>query len=309
VNDRLLEPTTRALGAMHRHQVHRDPWPAFDAFEPAVYPLELRRRAAWHWMARARAEHGSVHQFSGLVHTLARACGPLELQGALARLITDEVRHVELCAGAARAFYPEGDEAFFAWKPPRAPWADAPGPEATREALLGWVSRAILTACCIGETLSRPMLEAVATVATDALPRSCAEQILRDEQLHARFGWEALTVLLPELGDAEREALQGWLARSLAGFERTTCGAVRIEDLAGSAMTIEPGDPERPNLGTLTEEQFAMIFYATLEHEIFPAFGELGLDAQAAWRERFAYPAPGKRPDPSAESRSAAPKG
>ena len=292
----LLAGTTRALGAMHRSQVHRDPWPDFAAFDANALPLELRRHAAWHWMARARAEHGSVLEFSAVLHALTRARAPVEMLGALARLITDEVRHVELCARAAEAFYPEADETFFAWRAPRAPWPDAPlGSDDA--ALRAWASRAILTACCLGETLSRPMLEAVATVATEPLPRACAEQILRDEQLHARFGWESLAVLLPQLDEGARSALQTQLARALAGFERTTCGSVRIEDLAGVAMAIAPGDPSEPNLGTLTERQFAMIFYATLEHEIFPALSELGLDPERAWAERFEHRAPAQRAD------------
>jgi len=304
----LLEGTTKSLGAMHRHQVHREPWPDFDAFDASAYPEPLRRRAAWHWMARARAEHGSVLQFSAVNHALTRARAPVEMLGALARLITDEVRHVELCARTAETFYPEArtDEApvdFFAWKMPRAPWPDAPR-GGQREPLFAWASRAILTACCLGETLSKPMLEAVATVATDPLPRVAAEQILRDEQFHARFGWEALAVLVPRLSEESRGTLQEQLAKSFAGFERTTCGKVRIEDLAESAMAIVPGEEaEEPNLGTLTERQFAMIFYATLEHEIFGALKELGLDPEAAWVRRAAYPAPAKGREPAAESR------
>lgn len=298
----LLAETTRSLGAMHRHQVHREPWPALEAFEASAYPEPLRRHAAWHWMARARAEHGSVLQFSAVTHTLTRARAPVELLGALARLITDEVRHVELCARTAEAFYPEAPPEYFAWRTPRAPWPDAPESD-ERLPLYAWASRAILTACCLGETLSKPMLEAVATVATDPLPRVAAEQILRDEQFHARFGWESLAVLLPELDEASRAGLQEHLAKAFAGFERTTCGKVRIEDLAGSEMEIAPGeDADEPNLGTLTERQFAMIFYATLEHEIFPALRELGLDPEAAWARRVAYPAKKGR-DPAAESR------
>jgi len=302
----LLEATTKSLAAMHHNQVHRDPWPDFDAFDAGAYPEPLRRRAAWHWMARARAEHGSVLQFSAVTHALTRARAPVELLGALARLITDEVRHVELCARTAEAFYPEARSTdlppdFFAWRMPREPWPDAPK-SGERERLFAWASRAILTACCLGETLSKPMLEAVATVATDPLPRVAAEQILRDEQFHARFGWEALAVLVPLLDEKGRKNLQEQLAKSFAGFERTTCGKVRIEDLAGSEMAIVPGeDADEPNLGTLTERQFAMIFYATLEHEIFGALKQLGLDPEAAWVRRAAYPAKGR--EPAAESR------
>lgn len=283
----LLRATTSALGAMHRHQVHRDPWPDFDAFRTDDFPLELRRDAAWQWGGRAQAEHGSVHQFSAVARALTELRAPIELLGAIARLITDEVRHVELCARAAEALYPEGDERFFAWRRPRAPWPDAPilPPEGkgTEMELRGWTARAIVVACCLGETLSKPMLDAVAVVSTDAMPEACAHQILRDERFHASFGWEAASVLVPELDEAQHTALQAQLARSLAGFERTTCGGVTVDDLADREVLIEKGEP---NLGTLSKDEFAAIFFATLEDEIFPELEALELDPMRAWAER-----------------------
>jgi len=287
--DDILGPSTKALGAMHAKQVQRAPWPDFDAFDPSAYDPKLRRHAAWHWVSRAQAEHGSVHQFSAVTHALCELRAPMETLGALARLITDEVRHVELCGRAAVAFFPEGEEldGFFEWRVPVAPWPDAPPRGDEEMPLRGWTTRAILTACCLGETLSRPMLDAVATVSTDPLPRACAEQILRDEQLHARFGWEALTLLWPQLDDRERDLTQTHLAKALAGFERTTCGGVTVDQLAGKQ--IEIATPDEPNLGTLTHEQFAAIFFATLEQEIFPQLAAQGLDPERAWRERVRF--------------------
>ncbi len=309
---RLVAATTKKLGSMHKNQVHRDPWPDFEAFDPSRYPHELRRRAAWQWIARAQAEHGSVHQFSAVTHALCEARAPMELLGALARLITDEVRHVELCARAALAIFPEGDDDFFRWRTPRAPWPDPPRIVADeREAgelrLRGWAARAILTACALGETLSEPMLEALAVVSTDPLPRACSEQILRDERFHGRFGFEALAVLMPTLDDAETRALHLQLSRALAGFERTTCGQTRVEDLVNSEVEIVAAvDPDAtPNLGTLSEREFAAIFYATLEQRIFPELEALGLDPLRAWAERGSFPAPKQRPEASAETRAA----
>jgi len=92
-------------------------------------------------------------------------------------------------------------------------------------------------------------------VSTDPLPRACSEQILKDERFHGRFGFEALAVLVPTLDEAEKGALQEQLGRALAGFERTTCGKTRVEDLVGHEVEIAPStDPEgHPNLGTLTQ--------------------------------------------------------
>lgn len=292
----LLSPTTAALGAMHRKQIERAPWPALGGFERERYSAKLRRSAAWQWGSRACAEHGSVHQFAAVARALTELRAPVEFLGAIARLLTDEVRHVQLCADLALTFYPEGreDQALLGLRIPIAPWPDAPTVSnrddydgAHEMALRGWAARAILTACAIGETISRPMLEALAAVASDPLAEAASEQILKDEQLHGRFGFEALAYLVPRLDQVEQAALQRQLTRALGGFERTVCGAVQIEELAGREITITPWEAgDAPNLGTLSDEQYAMIFYSCLEHEVFPALDSLGLDTKAAWASR-----------------------
>ena len=280
------------LSSMHRTQVHREPWPDFAAFDRAAYPALLRRAAAVQWAGRARNEHGSVHQFSELLHALTHARAPVSILGALARLITDEVRHAELCAEMALACDPEGptrEPAIFRFPVPRAPWQPAPRPDGDGDPqpVYRWAADAILTACCIGETLSRPMLAAVETVTTDPVVESVAVQILRDEHLHATFGWETLSWLVPELDDESRAFLRDRMPHRFAGFERSTALGVRAEDIAGREIRIEPGDPAHPNLGTLTSEQYATIFFATFEHEILPGLRALGLEADWAWAARL----------------------
>lgn len=293
----MVADTTDSLGAMHRSQVHRDRWPQWGAFSPAAYPPELRREAAVQWAGRARAEHGSIHQFAAVAHTLAELRAPLHLLGAVARLITDEVRHAEICAQMALTLFPEAlepgvEDHLLRWPIPHTPWPDAPPlrRESGEEQLaLRWAIDAILTACCLGETLSVPMLQAIATVATEPVAGAVAEQILRDEHLHARFGWEALAVLMPRLDPEHLPWLHQQLARHLAGFEASTCIGVRLPDLLDDpSISIEPGDPAHPNLGVLTHRQYAMIFYHTLEQEIFPGLQALGLDPARAWAERGA---------------------
>ena len=283
--ERMLAVASDRLANMHRAQVHREPWPAFASFDPAAYPAPMRRAAAIQWAGRARAEHGSIHQFTQLAHALANARVPLHIHGALARLVTDEVRHAELCAEMALACWPEGKRdgpVVFDWPAPRAPWSDPPAPR-EEIALLGWAAEAIAVACCLGETMSRPMLEAIAVVATDPLAEACARQILRDEHLHATFGWEALGYLWPRLDEPRRASLHRRVAKAFAGFESTTACGIPLADVAGKELAIDRGEP---NLGTLTDLQYAMIFYATLEQEILPRLAEIGLDGARAWAER-----------------------
>jgi hypothetical protein len=288
----LLAPTSARLTTIHAQQVRRDPWPRFDSVEIEGFDPSSCRDAAIQWAGRARNELGSVHQFAALGHALSEAAVPISILGALSRLQTDEARHVELCASLAAAYAGDHGAEWLSFRAPRAPWADAPRArcEADVPAVLAWAAEAVLSACCLGETASVPMLEAIATVATEPTAADVARQILRDEHLHATFGWEVLAWLLPRLDEAGRARVTKALPRMLAGFEVSTCGSLRAEDLAGTTLEVAPGDPAHPNLGTLDERTYAAIFYATLEGEIFPRLSELGLDPHAAWASRPSMP-------------------
>lgn len=287
MKNEMLTLATERLAKMHKAQVHRDPWPLFDSFPVAGYSKELRREAAVQWAGRARAEYGSVHDFSSLTYALSESRAPLHILGALTRLQTDEVRHAEMCAEMAGACYPEGleDEPhLFVMSVPAAPWSRSPTPEKGPAAIETWAACAIVSACCLGEALSKPMLEAIAIVATEPLCEAVARQILRDEHLHATFGFETLAWLLPRLTEEGREQVQERLREALGSLERSTACGISIEEVAESDIEIHASD--NPNLGTLSSMQYAMIFYATLESEIFPRLESLGLDPVSAWAQR-----------------------
>ncbi|MEC7521987.1 MAG: hypothetical protein VYE22_19030 [Myxococcota bacterium] len=282
-------PSTARLDKIARSHIQRDPWPDFDAFDAGAYPEALRARTARQWWRRAREEYGSINEFTQVAHALTTLRAPIGLLGSLARLITDEVRHASLCAQMAEALLPgRAPDEVFDWKPPRAPWEGPPA-----EGTLRWAADAVLCSCCIGETISRPLFEALATVITDPVPEAVVRQVLRDEHLHATFGWEALAWMWERLDAADREWLQGRLAKRLAGFERgCLVGGVTLESIAGQAIEVAPpGADAPPNLGHLDPKVYAMIFYATLEAEVLPRFAALGLDAERAWRERSLTPA------------------
>ncbi|MCA9534633.1 MAG: hypothetical protein KC593_13170 [Myxococcales bacterium] len=286
-----LHPTQRIVGPlaqMHRAQIERAQWPEFERFDAARYDPELRHQAARNWWFRARQEYGSVLEFSALLHALTRVGAPIELTGALGRLITDEARHAELCRAMTVALVGEERALSLPWEPIGMPYPPAPqgGAESAPE-VLAWAADVLLTSCCIGEAVSRPIYDALIAVTTDAVPRDVVRQILRDEHLHASFGWYALEWLLPRLGGPARAQLDRVLAVRLGSFERTCSAGVALADLVDKELVIEPpAEDAAPNLGTLGAEAFAMIFYATIEHDILPRFEALGFDALRAWRTR-----------------------
>jgi len=169
-------------------------------------------------------------------------------------------------------------------EPGATPWAEPPAGGADPQALLRWVADGVVTSCCLGEELSRPIYEASATVATDPVCEAVLRQILRDEHLHATFGWELMDVVSERLSAESRDWLQARLAATLVGYERTCSAGLTIDELAGTEVIIERGT--EPNLGILDARQYATVFYATLESQVFPRLSRLGLDPVRAWRER-----------------------
>ena len=276
-----LGETTEVMGLFHRALMdrrHPIPWEEFDreAYEPAL--LEEARRQ---WAQRSVAEYQSTAQFAQLLHRLTLIGAPVEMIGAATRLATDECRHAELCARFADCMGGHDDvrvRGGLSLYEPR------DGGDGGGELFLACY-QTILTVCCFGETLSVPILRALYTVATDPVAERCASLIAGDEEYHERFGWEALAVMTGSLSEAQRQVVTGGLPGLMGHFERVCFGdPERVEALVDQELVLEPG--EAPNLGTLQAEEYAFIFYATMESTILPRLAELGYPAQAAWAAR-----------------------
>jgi hypothetical protein len=118
--------------------------------------------------------------------------------------------------------------------------------------------------------------------AVEPLTRAALTSILGDEVRHARLGWSALAALWPALDAAERAALQREAAAGLGALERTIAlPALRRLD-AG-----EPFDPAHAALGVLAPESRVDAFYQAVERLVIPRLARLGLDGDAAWRDRY----------------------
>ena len=273
------------LAQQHARQVERAPWPDFSAFDASRYDVALRERAGRQWLLRAREEYGSCHEFSALLAALTRIGAPLPFTGTLARLLTDEARHAELCFSMAAAILGEEKARAWQWEAPTPPFAQPPLDDLA--AIPFWAADVVLTSCCLGETLSVPLYEALATVTTDPVAKAVVHQIRKDEKLHSTFGFETLAWLLELLDEGERARLQKQLSRHLGGFEASCSAGQRLEDLVGQELVIEePAEDAPPNLGLQDPRNYAIVFYATIENEVFPRLNALGFDALDAWARR-----------------------
>ena len=266
----------RALSAVHARRIHRDPWPDFAAFDKEAYAEPLRRQAADLWRRRSQMEYASVAQFTRISAELADHLVPLPWHGVFARIITDEVRHAEICAQLARALHPEAvADATYALPP--WPWPKRPTGESWEEVAV-WAAHALLVSSCLGEALSVPSYEALVVVSTDRIVTETLQQIRKDEPLHATFGWEIVQALVRDV-PAVRPSLQASLGNYLRGFEASMGDGIPLSEIAGRSIEVAAAGP---NLGTLTSEQTAFLYYATLESELLPRLHELGLNGTQA---------------------------
>lgn len=272
-----LSTPTEVLERFHRTLMDRRraevPWHDFDAGRYAPQRVDEARRQ---WLSRARAEYASTAQFAQLLHRLTQVGAPVAIIGAATRLVRDECRHAEYCARMTqllghRAEIRVGARKLSLFEREPDPWLA--------------IYRTVLTVCCFGEAISVPVLRALHVVATDPLPRTLCEIIAADEEFHARFGWETLAWLTPRLDAAQRDAVASRLPLLFGHFE-AVCGGnpQMLTELAGQALDIEP---EPPNLGTLTQREYAAIFYHALTDAILPRLSALGFEAEAAWQRRL----------------------
>ena len=268
-----LQPTTDLIQRFHRTLMdrrHELEW----SFDASAYTPEAIEEARRQWSYRAVAEYESTAQFAQLLHRLTLLGAPLELIGAATRLATDECRHAELCAryanllgGADTKVTHDGMSLY-----------DDVDDLAVQCALT------VLADCCFGETLSVPMFNALAVVTTDPLGSRVVQIIAGDEEYHSRFGWEALGWFLDHMDEAQVAQIRGRLPGMMQHFEGVCFGGPDVlEKLLDTEIEIEAGPP---NLGTLAEEAYATIFYATIEQTILPGLNALGFDADAAWQTR-----------------------
>jgi hypothetical protein len=227
------------------------------------------------WPMRAAEELRSALVFRALSQA-ARAVGGALWSGfgaALGRAVGDELRHARLCLAVGHTL-----------GAPSPRWDRAPVSArlATLPALRSRAAALLLVEAAIGETVSSLLFRAGRRAAAEPLTRAALSSILTDEVRHARLGWAALTALWPSLDGGERAALQREAATGLGGLERTVAlpSLQRLE-------RGEPFDPALGALGVLAPAARVDAFYQAVERLVIPRLVQLGLDGEAAWRDRY----------------------
>ena len=224
--------------------------------------------AASAWPMRAAEELRSALIYRALSRAAASALPAFVDRFAV--VAREEVGHARLCAtvgaqlGVAAPAY---DSA-----PVRARLARLPDARARTSAL-------VVSEVAIGETISMAMFRESRRATTEPLSRAAIESILADEARHQQLGWEALAAL------ATPDALD-----TIAAEVTATLAFSEQQIAAPSLRFLERGDtfdPAWAQLGVIHPERRVEAFYAAVEQLVLPRLHELGIDAAAAWANRY----------------------
>jgi hypothetical protein len=254
------------LRTVHRQRVERHgeqaPRPALDAsaFSPAV-----RARATQGFTQLLETECESVVIAGWMSAALCRIGAPLDLVGAFAKVVEDEVRHVDLLCMlledlGATPTLPIA---------PLPPSADVRrGGAALEEVLCG-----LMGFFCVGEELSGHIFKASLELAEAPTAIWTVSEIFRDEATHGAFGFESARALLGELDAAARARVGVRLQSEIAAFEKRLGGP--LDGAARSAFS--ENERALAKLGLLPREALLSIFYERLSTHVLPRLAEVGL--------------------------------
>jgi len=230
------------------------------AFDAAGLAPGARDAAIATWHARMLNEHASSRVFEGLALQLA-ALGWMDASAEAAAFADEEVRHGVRCGAVVEAL---GGEA-------RGVEADAeafprhPDAVSAREAAL----RNVLSIACLSETVAVALIGAERAAMPQGALRDLLTKIWADEIGHARFGWRVLDRVAPDLDEAERASLTGYLE-------------VALEHLIEHELAHLPIGFESPEggdaLGLCSGREARALFRATLDEVLLPALAQRGFE-------------------------------
>lgn len=170
------------------------PWGTLDV---ADAPPVLLDRARLSWTDACFVEYVTATRLADIAAGLLRVRAPVDLVGLAGDFVADEMLHVEL---HARLLAELGGAV-----PYRAPAALLGSVPVGEGGPLRALAIEVVRTCCVGESLSVPLLAATRNAATHPLVSALLARIVEDEGPHAQLGW--LFLDWADLTDGDRRAL------------------------------------------------------------------------------------------------------
>ena len=260
----------------------REPAPVFDRGRyPA--PLVTRVAAAWHRLCADERE--SLIAATSVTADLARLGAPPAIMSLGARVIADEIRHVEVClrvlgslgadgAGHDRNGARENDRDEEGVSDDDDGTAAALGGTAASasDALERRAARVLVARFAVGESLSAACLASARAKAREPIIAWGFTELLRDEARHGAFGAQAGAWVIRDWTAGERQALWPDCVRQMESFERRIGGPVM-------AMARAPfrRDTAADALGLMTPEASCGAIIASIPRWVLPHLSPLGV--------------------------------
>ena len=241
----------------------REQAPAFDRNR---YPSALLTRAVAAWRRFSTDERDSVIVATLVTTDLARLGAPPAILGMAARVIEDQVRHVEVCTRVLEAL--------------GADTAITP-PEGTRVALSSAdqdddiesrLARALIARFAVGQSLSAACFATARATAREPLIAWAYTELLRDEARHGAFGARAGEWVIRHWSAEQRQRLWSDCLREMQSFEQRVGGPV----IDAPKVTMRRNTAAAA-LGLLSPEASCGAVIASIPRWVLPHLARLGV--------------------------------
>lgn len=230
------------------------------------YSRAVRRDAAVFWSERAWSEYAALPALAQVLLLGVKAKAPLGETAALSGILHDEALHTGLSKQLAEAF-----DVYV----PEVPSYLAFDPQALANATGLPLEQWLVSGGCVGETISRALIQARLKVTRDPLVRAVTLRTLKDENLHVAFTWAAAERILRPLPKAEKRRLVDRATATVQAAFVSQC----TEGLRGAGLRAERNlrsRVARAGLGSLDPDEENRVVRACIERTIVPQLERLG---------------------------------
>jgi hypothetical protein len=240
----------------------REQAPAFDRNR---YPSALLTRAVAAWRRFSADERDSVIVSTLVTTDLARLGAPPAILGMAARVIEDQVRHVEVCTRVLESLGAD---------------ASLTPADGTRVALSSdddddvesRLARALIARFAVGRSLSAACFATARATAREPLIAWAYTELLRDEARHGAFGARAGEWVIRHWSAEQRQRLWADCLREMQSFEQRVGGPV-----VDAPKVAIRRNTAAAALGLLSPEASCGAVIASIPRWVLPHLARLGV--------------------------------
>jgi hypothetical protein len=250
----------------------REQTPVFDRNR---YSAVLLNRAVKSWQRLCQDERDSVIAATLVTTDLARLAAPTTILGMAARVIEDEIRHVEVCTrvldnlGANTSVTPpQGTRITLGY---------AGAGEDDDDDVESRVARALIARFAVGQSLSAACFATARANAREPMIAWAYTELLRDEARHGAFGARAGEWVIRHWSPAQRQTLWSDCLREMQSFEQRVGGPV----MSTPPLSIQR-DTAAAGLGLLSPQASCSAVISSIPRWVLPHLARLGVVPPAA---------------------------